>query len=40
MTTQRDGTNTPAGEGRPTTDRPGELSHFMPRGLAHLKLLR
>src|ERR671917_956474 len=24
MTTQRDGTNTPAGEGRPTTDRPGE----------------
>src|ERR671916_366195 len=24
MTTQRDGTNTPAGEGRPTTGRPGE----------------
>src|ERR687894_3064143 len=27
MTTQRDGTNTPAGEGRPTTDRPGEQRH-------------
>src|SRR5918998_1248640 len=24
MTTRQDGTNTPAGEGRPTTDRPGE----------------
>src|SRR5215208_1905826 len=27
MTTQRDGTNKPAGEGRPTTDRPGEQRH-------------
>ncbi|MBD0356986.1 MAG: ATP-dependent zinc metalloprotease FtsH, partial [Rubrobacter sp.] len=27
MTTQRDGTNTPAGEGRPPTDRPGEQRH-------------
>src|SRR5918992_3120022 len=27
MTTQRDGTKTPAGEGRPTTDRPGEQRH-------------
>ena len=27
MTTQRDGTNTPAGEGRPTTNRPGEQRH-------------
>src|SRR5215213_1672852 len=33
MTTQRDGTNTPAGEGRPTTDRPGEQRHAPgPRG--------
>src|SRR5918999_5700739 len=27
MTTQRDGTNTPAGEGQPTTNRPGEQRH-------------
>jgi hypothetical protein len=27
MTTQRDGTNTPEGERRPTTDRPGEQRH-------------
>jgi cell division protease FtsH len=27
MTAQRDGTNSPAGEGRPATDRPGEQRH-------------